>query len=55
VASVTGTEQDPQRLSTQVTALQAAGAIICTSNAAAARLAGMLVSSEPEVKLAKET
>lgn len=43
VASVTGTEQDPQRLSAQVTTLQAAGAIVCTSNAAAARLTGLLV------------
>jgi FdrA protein len=48
VASVTGTEQDPQRLSAQVIALQAAGAIICTSNAAAARLTGLLVSSRSE-------
>jgi FdrA protein len=36
VASVTGTEQDPQRLSTQIAALQSAGAIVCHSNAAAA-------------------
>jgi FdrA protein len=48
VASVTGTEQDPQRLSTQVGALQAAGVTVCTSNAAAARLAGLLVSDRPE-------
>ncbi len=38
VASVTGTEQDPQRLSAQVAALKAAGAIVCDSNAAAAKL-----------------
>jgi FdrA protein len=44
VASVTGTEQDPQRLSAQIAALQAAGAIVCTSNAAAARLTGLLVA-----------
>ncbi|CAG0936481.1 Protein FdrA [Thermoflexales bacterium] len=43
VASVTGTEQDPQRLSVQVAALQAAGAIVCDSNAAAARLVAMIV------------
>jgi hypothetical protein len=43
VASVTGTEGDPQRLSTQVAALQAAGVIVCNSNAAAARLTGLLV------------
>jgi len=47
VASVTGTEQDPQRLSAQVSALETAGAIVCTSNAAAARLTGFLVSDRP--------
>ena len=44
VASITGTEQDPQRLSAQMTALQAAGVIVCDSNAAAARLTGLLVA-----------
>jgi FdrA protein len=43
VASVTGTEQDPQRLSAQVVALKAAGAIVCESNAAAAKLVAMIV------------
>ncbi|MFN8454195.1 MAG: acyl-CoA synthetase FdrA [Anaerolineae bacterium] len=43
VASVTGTEQDPQGLQRQVEALQAAGAVVCNSNAAAARLTGMIV------------
>jgi FdrA protein len=43
VASVTGTEQDPQRLSAQVAALQSAGVIVCDSNAAAAKLVAMLV------------
>jgi FdrA protein len=43
VASVTGTEQDPQRLSVQVAALQAAGAIVCDSNAAAAKLVALIV------------
>jgi FdrA protein len=43
VASVTGTEQDPQRLSVQVAALQAAGAIVCDSNAAAAKLVATIV------------
>jgi FdrA protein len=43
VASVTGTEQDPQRLSAQVAALKAAGAIVCDSNAVAAKLTGVLV------------
>ncbi len=44
VASVTGTEGDPQGLSRTVTALEGAGAIVCDSNAAAARLTGMIVS-----------
>ena len=39
IASVTGTEADPQRLSLQVAALEEAGVIVCDSNAAAARLA----------------
>ena len=43
VASVTGTEQDPQRLSAQVAALKSAGAIVCDSNAAAAKLVAMIV------------
>ncbi|HTP09381.1 MAG TPA: acyl-CoA synthetase FdrA [Anaerolineae bacterium] len=43
IASVTGTEQDPQRLSAQGAALKAAGAIVCESNAAAAKLVAMLV------------
>jgi FdrA protein len=46
VASVTGTEQDPQRLSVQAAALQAAGAIVCDSNAAAAKLTALLVKDE---------
>jgi FdrA protein len=46
VASVTGTEQDPQRLSAQVAALQASGAIVCDSNAAAAKLVAILVKDE---------
>jgi succinyl-CoA synthetase alpha subunit len=45
VASVTGTEQDPQRLSAQVAALKSAGAIVCDSNAAAAKLVGMIVKN----------
>jgi FdrA protein len=43
VASVTGTEHDPQRLSAQVAALRAAGAIVCDSNAAAAKLVALIV------------
>ena len=44
VASVTGTEGDPQRLSRTVAALEGAGASVCESNAAAARLAGSLAA-----------
>jgi FdrA protein len=44
VASVTGTEGDPQRLSKQAKALQEAGVIVCESNAAAARLTGLIIS-----------
>ena len=43
VASVTGTEQDPQRLSAQVAALKNAGVVVCDSNAAAAKLVAMIV------------
>lgn len=46
VASVTGTEQDPQRLSAQANALKAAGAVVCDSNAAAAKLVAMTVASK---------
>lgn len=44
VASVTGTEQDPQVLSRQADLLRAAGVEVCGSNAAAARLAGLIVA-----------
>jgi FdrA protein len=44
VASVTGTEGDPQGLNRQVQALEEAGAIVCASNATAARLAGFIVA-----------
>jgi FdrA protein len=43
VASVTGTEEDPQRLSAQTRALEQAGVIVCPSNAAAARLSAAIV------------
>jgi len=43
VASVTGTEGDPQGLGRQVQALEEAGAIVCSCNAATARLAGFVV------------
>jgi FdrA protein len=55
VASITGTEQDPQCLSKQSAALQAAGAIVCSSNAAAARLSGLLVADQPGVSSARLT
>jgi hypothetical protein len=47
IASVTGTEGDPQGYSRQVQALEAAGAIVCGCNAAAARLAAKLVACPP--------
>ncbi len=46
IASVTGTEDDPQDLSRQVAALRGAGAIVAPCNAAAARLAGFIVARE---------
>jgi FdrA protein len=45
VASVTGTEGDPQGFGRQVAGLEAFGAVVCESNAAAARLAAKLVNS----------
>jgi succinyl-CoA synthetase alpha subunit len=44
VASVTGTEEDPQSLSQTIATLERAGVIVCDSNSAAARLTGSLVS-----------
>ncbi len=43
IASVTGTEKDPQCLSRQSQALAEAGVTVCASNAAAARLAAEVV------------
>lgn len=43
IASVTGTEQDPQGFEKQVGALKAAGVIVAESNAAASRLAAHLL------------
>ena len=43
IASVTGTEEDPQVRSRQIAALERAGTIVCESNASAARLAGLLL------------
>jgi FdrA protein len=44
VASVTGTEDDPQGLSRTTSTLERAGVIVCDSNSAAARLSGLTVS-----------
>ncbi|RPJ18282.1 MAG: FdrA family protein, partial [Chloroflexi bacterium] len=44
VASVTGTEEDPQILSKTTSTLEHAGVIVCDSNSAAARLTALLVS-----------
>ncbi|MBX6342427.1 MAG: hypothetical protein IRY97_08210 [Thermomicrobiaceae bacterium] len=43
VVSLCGTEADPQRLSTQAAALREAGALVVTSNVAAALAAGAIV------------
>jgi len=48
VTSVTGTEDDPQGLSRQVQALEEAGAVVCSCNAAAARLAGFIVKRKTQ-------
>lgn len=45
VASVTGTDGDPQDRSCTVALLEEAGAVICDSNAAAAQLTAMIVSA----------
>jgi FdrA protein len=44
VAHVCGTERDPQNLAEQERKLREAGAMVAGSNAAAARLAGMIAS-----------
>jgi len=44
VVSVTGTDGDPQGLGRQVKALEQAGAVVASCNAAAARLAGYIVT-----------
>ena len=44
VASVTGTERDPQVCSVQVAALRRAGVVVMPSNAQAARLAGLIAA-----------
>jgi succinyl-CoA synthetase alpha subunit len=50
VASVCGTEQDPQRRSAQVEALRAHGVIVMPSNAQAARLAALIAARVAELK-----
>lgn len=44
ITSVTGTEGDPQGLRRTADILTAAGVVVCNSNAAAARLAGLVVA-----------
>jgi len=44
VASVTGTEADPQGRSRQMAALRAAGVVVMDSNAQAARLAALVAA-----------
>jgi FdrA protein len=44
VASVCGTDEDPQGLERQEAALRDAGVLLTESNAAAARLAGAIVA-----------
>jgi len=46
IASVTGTDLDPQGLTSQTKALERYGVIVCPSNAAASRLAGMIVEKK---------
>jgi FdrA protein len=46
VASVTGTEDDPQSLGRTTSTLERAGVIVCNSNSAAARLSGLIVSGQ---------
>jgi FdrA protein len=46
IASVTGTEQDPQCLSRQAAALEAAGVLVCPSNAEAARISASAIGHQ---------
>lgn len=55
VASVVGTERDPQGLRGQVTALEAVGALVLPSNAQAARLAALILRPDLEPTLLGET
>lgn len=45
ITCVTGTKDDPQNLAETITKLEEAGALVCDTNAQAARLAGMIVKS----------
>ena len=45
ITSVTGTKDDPQGLADTISKLKEAGAVVCDTNAQAARLAGMVVTS----------
>ena len=45
ITCVTGTKDDPQGLDETITKLKEAGAVVCDTNAQAARLAGMVVTS----------
>lgn len=47
IASVTGTDDDPQNLTKQISLLKSAGVHICDSNAAAARLSARIILSLP--------
>jgi len=51
VASVVGTERDPQGLTRQVGALEAAGAIVLPANAQAARCAALVLRPDLEAKV----
>ena len=44
ITSITGTKDDPQGLQDTIRKLETAGAIVCNTNAQAARLAGMVVT-----------
>jgi FdrA protein len=44
VASVTGTDEDPQDLSRTISTLEHAGVVVCDSNSEAARLTALLVA-----------
>jgi succinyl-CoA synthetase alpha subunit len=46
VASITGTEEDPQKLSRTAQTLNQAGIIVCESNAAAARFSAAIVNRD---------